>query len=67
MLVLMLAEGYFSSKAFSGDFFFIRYCLLSSSFTEFSCFVTFGDRTGEFFIESFKDVLLAEVEVDELF
>ena len=56
MLVLMLAEGYFSSKAFSGDFFFMRYCLLYSSLLLFSCFVTLGDSTGEFFMESFMEV-----------
>ena len=63
MLVFMFAEGYFSSKGFSGDFFFIKYCLLSSYLVGFSCLVTFGDRTGEFFMESFMDVL----EVVELF
>ena len=55
----MLPDAYFSSKAFSGDFFFIRYCLLSSSFDGFSCLVTLGDKTGEFFMESFMDVLAA--------
>jgi hypothetical protein len=52
----MLAVGYFSSKAFTGDFFFIRYCLLSSSLELFYCLVTFGERTGEVFMESFIDV-----------
>jgi len=53
----MFAVGYFSSKAFSGDFFFIKYCLLYSYFALlFSCFIPFGDKTGEFFIESLIEV-----------
>jgi hypothetical protein len=58
------AAGYLSSKALSGDFFFIRYCLLSSYLLLLSCFAIFGDRIGEgFFIESFKEGL---VELFEL-
>ncbi len=63
----MLAVGYFSSKAFTGERFFIRNCRLSSSLVEgpLSCRPTFGDIIW-FFIESFKEVLLlllpAEVE-----
>jgi hypothetical protein len=57
MLVLIFAEGYLSSKAFKGDFFFIRYCLLSSYLEGFSCLETLGERIGEFFIESFIDEL----------
>lgn len=46
----------FSSKTFIGDFFFIRYCLLSYYF------VIFGERrAGGVFIESFSEVLLVLV------
>jgi len=58
MLVLMLAAGTtspLSSKALVGDFFFIKYCLLSSSLVYL---LIFGESMGEFF---------KELSVDELF
>jgi hypothetical protein len=54
-----------SSKAFSGDLFFIRNCLLSSYLAMlFSGFEILGDKIGEFFIESFNELLLLELELE---
>lgn len=68
MLVLILATGYFSSNAFSGDLFFMRKGRLSSSLGPLlSCFDNFGDKIGEFFMESLRDVLLPFVDDDDVF
>ena len=49
----MLAVGYLSN----GDLFLIKFRLLSYYFALFSCLVAFGERRGEFFIESFIEEL----------
>ena len=49
----MLAVGYLSN----GDLFLIKFRLLSYYFGIFSCLVAFGERRGEFFIESFIEEL----------